>query len=55
MDVLPRRGFDAHRAYGRRDPGRAELRLITCGGAFDPASGGYAADVVVSAYLTGVR
>ncbi|WP_368406447.1 sortase [Streptomyces sp. CC77] len=55
VDVLPRRGFDAHRAHGRRDPGRAELRLITCGGAFDPASGSYAADVVVSAYLTGVR
>ncbi|WP_236240842.1 class F sortase [Streptomyces sp. CC228A] len=55
VGVLPRRGFDADRAYGRRDPGRAELRLITCGGTFDRASGTYSANVVVSAYLTGVR
>ncbi|WP_318203356.1 class F sortase [Streptomyces sp. SCL15-4] len=52
--VLPRAGFDAHAAYGPRRPGRAELRLITCGGSFDRAGGSYTANVVVSSYLTGV-
>ncbi|OLZ69865.1 class F sortase [Streptomyces sp. IMTB 2501] len=51
--VLPRAGFDARQAYGPHRPGRAELRLITCGGAFDRASRSYTANVVVSAYLTG--
>ncbi|MER6732842.1 class F sortase [Streptomyces puniciscabiei] len=51
--VLPRAGFDAHQAYGPRHPGRAELRLITCGGSFDRAAHSYTANVVVSAYLTG--
>jgi sortase (surface protein transpeptidase) len=51
--VLPRDHFDAHRAYGTRQTGRAELRLITCGGPFDRATGTYRANVVVSAYLTG--
>ncbi|MET8452042.1 class F sortase [Streptomyces sp. NPDC005209] len=51
--VLPRAGFDAQQAYGSRQSGRAELRLITCGGAFDRTSHSYTANVVVSAYLTG--
>ncbi|KUM90394.1 MULTISPECIES: class F sortase [Streptomyces] len=51
--VLDRAGFDAHQAYGPRRPGRAELRLITCGGTFDRASRSYTANVIVSAYLTG--
>ncbi|MFI9805999.1 class F sortase [Streptomyces sp. NPDC052301] len=51
--VLPRSGFDAHQAYGPHRPGRAELRLITCGGTFDRATRSYTANVVVSAYLTG--
>ncbi|WP_020121126.1 class F sortase [Streptomyces canus] len=51
--VLTREGFDAHQAYGPRRSGRAELRLITCGGTFDRASRSYTANVVVSAYLTG--
>ncbi|MFH9082898.1 class F sortase [Streptomyces sp. NPDC017673] len=51
--VLPRDGFDARLAYGPRKPGRAELRLITCGGSFDRVSRSYTANVVVSAYLTG--
>ncbi|MEU2713382.1 class F sortase [Streptomyces sp. NPDC007205] len=50
--VLPRAGFDADQAYGPHRPGRAELRLITCGGAFDRAGHTYTANVVVSAYLT---
>ncbi|MEV4946046.1 class F sortase [Streptomyces sp. NPDC053755] len=52
--VVPREGFDAHEVYGPRVPGRAELRLITCGGGYDRAAGAYTANVVVSAYLTGV-
>ena len=51
--VLARDDFDAKQAYGPRKPGRAELRLITCGGAFDRTSHSYTANVVVSAYLTG--
>ncbi|MFJ3302609.1 class F sortase [Streptomyces sp. NPDC086549] len=53
VQVLPRDHFDAHKAYGPRLPGRAELRLITCGGTFDRVSRSYTANVVVSAYLTG--
>ncbi|MFI9613645.1 class F sortase [Streptomyces sp. NPDC052023] len=53
VTVLGRDHFDAHQAYGARQPGRAELRLITCGGTFDRATGSYTANVVVSAYLTG--
>ncbi|MBL1080461.1 class F sortase [Streptomyces actinomycinicus] len=53
VSVLPREGFDARRAYGPHEPGRAELRLITCGGTFDRAGHSYTANVVVSAYLTG--
>ncbi|MER8005693.1 class F sortase [Streptomyces sp. NPDC094149] len=51
--VLTRDHFDARQAYGVHRPGRAELRLITCGGTFDPADRSYTANVVVSAYLTG--
>jgi sortase (surface protein transpeptidase) len=53
VKVLSRAGFDAQQAYGNREPGRAELRLITCGGTYDRASRTYSANVVVSAYLTG--
>ncbi|MFI2200708.1 class F sortase [Streptomyces sp. NPDC020192] len=52
--VLPRTAFDAHQAYGPHRPGRAELRLITCGGSFDRVSRSYTANVVVNAYLTGI-
>ncbi|MFI6248294.1 class F sortase [Streptomyces sp. NPDC051016] len=51
--VLPRDHFDAEQAYGTRESGRAELRLITCGGTFDRTTHSYTANVVVSAYLTG--
>ncbi|MFD5630506.1 MULTISPECIES: class F sortase [unclassified Streptomyces] len=51
--VLSRDDFDAQQAYGPRQSGRAELRLITCGGTFDAASRTYTANVIVSAYLTG--
>jgi hypothetical protein len=55
VQVIGRDRFDAQQAYGPRQSGRAELRLITCGGTFDRASGSYTANVVVSAYLTGTR
>jgi sortase (surface protein transpeptidase) len=51
--ILTRENFDARQAYGPRESGRAELRLITCGGTFDRASRSYTANVIVSAYLTG--
>ncbi|MFF8829764.1 class F sortase [Streptomyces sp. NPDC015131] len=50
--VFARDEFDPGKAYGPREAGRAELRLITCGGTFDRATGTYSANVVVSAYLT---
>ncbi|MGW1186525.1 class F sortase [Streptomyces sp. NPDC002559] len=53
--VLTRARFDAAEAYGPRKDGRAELRLITCGGTYDRASHSYDANVIVSAYLTGER
>ncbi|MEO3978246.1 class F sortase [Streptomyces sp. CAU 1734] len=51
--VFTRERFDPREVYGPRRAGRAELRLITCGGTFDRATGSYSANVVVSAYLTG--
>ena len=53
VEVVARDHFDARQAYGPRESGRAELRLITCGGTFDRASRSYTANVIVSAYLTG--
>ncbi|MEU9144327.1 class F sortase [Streptomyces sp. NPDC048349] len=51
--VYERAAFDPHKAYGQRIRGRAELRLVTCGGTYDKAAKEYTANVVVSAYLTG--
>ncbi|GAA4926081.1 hypothetical protein GCM10023224_00980 [Streptomonospora halophila] len=45
-------GFPTRRVY-EGEPGRAVLRLITCGGAFDGAGGRYTANVVVYARLVG--
>ncbi|MEE1774116.1 class F sortase [Streptomyces sp. JV185] len=55
VQVFTRARFDADKAYGPRKDGRAELRLITCGGTYDRASHSYEANVVVSAYLTGEK
>lgn len=55
VQVFTRARFDAQKAYGPRKDGRAELRLITCGGTYDRASRSYTANVVVSAYLTGEK
>ncbi|MFF0157462.1 class F sortase [Streptomyces sp. NPDC005263] len=53
VQVVNRDRFDAQQVYGPRQTGRSELRLITCGGAFDRVSHSYSANVIVSAYLTG--
>ncbi|CAM5732872.1 Class F sortase OS=Streptomyces alboniger OX=132473 GN=CP975_12815 PE=4 SV=1 [Streptomyces alboniger] len=53
VQVVNRDRFDAQQAYGPRQTGRSELRLITCGGTFDRVSRSYSANVIVSAYLTG--
>ncbi|MXM63355.1 class F sortase [Streptomyces sp. HUCO-GS316] len=55
VEVVTRDRFDAQQVYGPRQSGRAELRLITCGGTFDRATRSYTANVIVSAYLTGIR
>ncbi|MER5761606.1 class F sortase [Streptomyces sp. NPDC002082] len=52
--VHERADFDPAKAYGPKVRGRAELRLVTCGGTYDKAAKEYSANVVVSAYLTGV-
>ena len=44
--------FPDQEVYG--DRGRPELRLITCGGAYDPTAG-YAANVIAFAHLTEIR
>ncbi|MGI5375711.1 class F sortase [Streptomyces sp. CA-251387] len=53
VHVVTRDRFDARQAYGAHRSGRAELRLITCGGTFDRTTRSYTANVIVSAYLTG--
>ncbi|MCX5382252.1 class F sortase [Streptomyces sp. NBC_00083] len=55
VQVFPRKHFDAAKVYGPRRTGRAELRLITCGGTYDRTTKAYTANVVVSAYLTDAR
>ena len=42
--------FPTSRVYGNTTD-RAELRLITCGGAFDPVTGHYVDNIVVFAHL----
>ncbi|MFF3031416.1 class F sortase [Streptomyces rubiginosohelvolus] len=55
VQLVTRTRFDAQKAYGPREDGRAELRLITCGGTYDHKTRSYTANVVVSAYLTGAK
>jgi LPXTG-site transpeptidase (sortase) family protein len=52
VEVIDHADFDPDHVYGPHDPGAAELRLITCGGSYDPARRTYSANVVVSASLT---
>jgi sortase (surface protein transpeptidase) len=42
--------FPARKVYGKQ--GRSQLNLVTCGGAYDAARGGYQANVVVNARRT---
>ncbi len=53
VSVVDKDHWDDDKVYGPRDPNRAELRLITCGGDYNRAQHEYSANVVVSAYLTG--
>lgn len=54
LDTVPKARFDPARAYGS-PTGPPQLRLVTCGGAFDPATRAYTANLVVTAPLTGVH
>jgi sortase (surface protein transpeptidase) len=51
VDRYPKDAFPTDQVYGPTP--RAELRLITCGGQFDPADRSYRDNVVVSAVVTG--
>ncbi|RAG86427.1 class F sortase [Streptacidiphilus pinicola] len=53
IQVIPRDQFDESTVYA--NTGRAELRLITCGGTFDRATQEYSSNVVVYAHLTGTQ
>ena len=53
VDRYSKTSFPTDRVYG--DTAGPELRLITCGGAFDHSSGNYLDNVVVFARLTAVR
>ncbi|MGW4521491.1 class F sortase [Amycolatopsis sp. NPDC004378] len=53
VDRYAKAEFPTDQVYG--DTAGPELRLITCGGAFDRSSGNYLDNVVVYARLTGVR
>ena len=53
VEVVQKAHFDAARVFG--STGRPELRLITCGGSYDPTARAYSANVVVYAALTGSR
>jgi sortase (surface protein transpeptidase) len=45
--TYPNSDFPAQKVYGAR--GHRDLNLVTCGGAYDAANGGYQANVVVNA------
>lgn len=52
VDVFSKNDFPGARVYG--DTGHAELRVITCGGAYSKASG-YDGNVVVFARMVATR
>ncbi|MFE0423223.1 class F sortase [Streptomyces sp. NPDC058953] len=52
IEVYEADGFPDEKVYGAR--GRAELRVITCGGGFDKKSDRYRGNVVAYAHLIGV-
>jgi sortase (surface protein transpeptidase) len=51
VERYPKDRFPTSKVYGNTT-NRAELRLITCGGSFDQATGHYRDNVVVYAHLT---
>jgi sortase (surface protein transpeptidase) len=51
VERVPKSDFPAERVYGDLD--HAGLRLITCGGSFDPSRASYIDNVIVYAVLTG--
>ncbi|GAB2697000.1 class F sortase [Kitasatospora kifunensis] len=53
VEVFPKDQFPDDRVYGKAPD--AQLRLITCGGAYDHARADYTANVVVFAHLSGLR
>ncbi|PRH77156.1 class F sortase [Streptomyces solincola] len=53
VEVYDNDAFPDEKVYGTAD--RAELRVITCGGAFDRKTGGYQGNVVAFGHLIGVR
>ncbi|MEU8581513.1 class F sortase [Streptomyces abikoensis] len=58
IEVYDRADFPSEKVYGTVGPpghGRAELRVITCGGGFSAEADEYLGNVVVYAHLTGVR
>jgi hypothetical protein len=52
VQAVPKALFPAGAVYG--DVPYPALRLVTCGGPFDPSSGHYVDNIVVYAHLTGV-
>jgi hypothetical protein len=53
VEVHPKADFPTIDVYGNTDD--AQLRLITCGGDFDPSVRSYEDNIVVFATLTGTR
>ena len=53
VDTVPKAAFPAEQVYA--DTPDSQLRLITCGGVFDPAAKSYEANIIVYANLTEVR
>lgn len=53
MERFTKTDFPTQRVYG--DLNRAELRVITCGGEYDPDKGGYQDNTILFAHLTGSR
>lgn len=53
IEVFDRADFPDELVYSHGE--RPELRLLTCGGGFSSAAGGYLGNVVVFAHLTGYR
>ncbi|WP_407565125.1 class F sortase [Streptomyces sp. 184] len=52
VETVAKEDFDAQRVYGQHKRGRAEIRLLTCGGAYEPLARNYTGNLVVSGYLT---